>query len=120
MSSNPELVAAQARIEAARSRLTGTMGELQTRLKPGNLAQNAMDSATAGLTNAAQRGADAARARPYAAAGVAGGIVLFLARGWIGKRLRGRSRHDATPAQAGGLNDEETSAAHAVRKGQQS
>ncbi|MBB5709092.1 DUF3618 domain-containing protein [Sphingomonas xinjiangensis] len=119
MSSNPDLIAAQARVEAARARLTGTLSEVQTRLKPGNLAQNAMDSATTTLTTAAQRGADAARARPYAAAGVAGGVVLFLARGWIGKLLRRKPRQNATPAGAGGLNDEETATAYAVRKGQQ-
>lgn len=111
MSSNPELMAAQAQIEAARARLLGTVGEVQARLKPANIAQNAMDSATTRLTTAAQRGADAARERPYAAAGIAGGVVLFLARGWICKLVRRKPKQDATPAVAGGLNDQDIRAA---------
>lgn len=110
MTSNPELLAAQAQAEAARVRLFDTLGEVQTRLKPANIAQNAMNSATTSLTAAAQRGADAARARPYAAAGIAGGVVLFLARGWVCKLFRRKPKQDATPAVAGGLIDEQTRA----------
>lgn len=109
--SSPELIAAEARVAAARTRLFDTLGEVQTRLKPANMAQNAMNSATTSLTAAAQRGADAARTRPYAAAGIAGGVILFLARGWICKRLRRKPRADATPVRTDGLNDQVTPAA---------
>ena len=111
MTGNPDLIAAQAQVEAARTRLFDTLGEVQTRLKPANIAQNAMDSATTSLTTAAQRGADAARARPYAAAGIAGGVVLFLARGWVCKLFRRKPRQDATSPVAGSLIDEQTRAA---------
>lgn len=110
MSSTPELIAAQAQAEAARTRLFGTLGEVQTRLKPANIAQDAMDSATDKLTTAARRGADAARERPYAAAAIAGGVGLFLARGWVARLFRRKPKPNATPASAGGLNDQ-TSAA---------
>lgn len=111
MTGDPKLIAAQAQVEAARTRLFDTLGEVQTRLKPANIAQNAMDSATTSLTAAAHRGADAARARPYAAAGIAGGVVLFLARGWVCKLFRRKRKQDATQAVAGGLIDEQTRAA---------
>ncbi len=102
MSGDPALVAAHAQVDAARARLFGTLGEIKERLEPRNIAEDAMERVTTRLSSAAQRGADAARERPYAAAGVAAGIGLFLARGWIFKRLRRRPRHDATPAIAGG------------------
>ncbi|UYY58915.1 DUF3618 domain-containing protein [Sphingomonas sp. S2-65] len=111
MSNSPELIAAQAQVDAARTRLFGTVGEIKQRLEPRNIAEDAMDRVTTGLTSAAQRGADAARERPYAAAGVAAGIGLFLMRGWIFKRLRRRSKRHATPADAGGLNHDDTQAA---------
>ena len=53
MTGNPDLIAAQAQAEAARTRLFDTLGEVQTRLKPANIAQNAMDSATTSLTTTA-------------------------------------------------------------------
>ncbi|WP_227651635.1 DUF3618 domain-containing protein, partial [Klebsiella pneumoniae] len=37
--------AARARIAAARAQLLGTLGQVQQRLTPSNLAQDAMDSA---------------------------------------------------------------------------
>ena len=77
-------------LTAARARLFGTVAELQDRLKPANLAQNALDSATQGVSSAARKGVAAARERPLAVAAATGAIGLFLARGWIGRRLFGR------------------------------
>ena len=101
MTPNPhDVAAAKARAEAARARLFGTLGQVQTRLKPANLAQDAVDSAAQGVASVARKGVDAARARPVAAAGIVGAIGLFLARGWIGNML---SRKDETSALPEGL-----------------
>lgn len=110
--SNAELLAAEARVGLARTRFFVTLGEVQTRLKPANLAQNAVDSATQGITSTARKGAEAVRARPVAAAAVAGAVGLVFARGWIADLLRGR---DETSTGADGLNDK--TSAKLARKG---
>ncbi len=91
MSDNPhDLIAAQARIDAARARLFGTIGEVQSRLRPSNLAQDAVESAAQGVASVARKGAEAVRAKPLAAAGIAATVGLVMARGWIGDILRRR------------------------------
>lgn len=99
MSENPhDLAAAKARIEAARARLFGTLGQMQERLSPSNLAQDAVESAAHGVASVARKGAEAARSRPLAAAGIAATVGLVLARGWIGDILfkRHETRDPAT------------------------
>jgi ElaB/YqjD/DUF883 family membrane-anchored ribosome-binding protein len=98
MTPNPHDVAlAKAQIEISRQRLFGTLAQLQDRLKPANLAHDAVDSAAQGVASAARKGADVVRARPLAAAGVAGAIGLFLARGWIGNIVRGKDETSGAP-----------------------
>lgn len=90
---------AAARIDASRARLLGTLGELQQRLRPSTLAQDAVESAAAGIASVARNGANAVRKRPFALAAVAGTIGLVMARGWIGAIVKG----DATPAKPDSL-----------------
>jgi ElaB/YqjD/DUF883 family membrane-anchored ribosome-binding protein len=94
MSENPhDLIAAQAEVDAARKQLFGTLAQVQERLKPSHLAQDAIESAAHGVGSIARKGADAVRSRPLAAAGFAGMIGLVMARGWIGDIVRRRNEN---------------------------
>lgn len=90
MTPNPHDVAkAKDEVAAARARLFGTLGQVQERLKPSHLAQDAVESAAHGIASVARKGADAARKRPFAVAAIAGAIGLVMARGWIGDIVAG-------------------------------
>lgn len=97
-----DVTAAGAEVDAARMQLFGTLAQVQKRLKPSYLAQDAVESAVQGVASVARKGADAIRTRPLMAAGFAGAIGLFMARGWIGKLIRGR---DETPEAKKGLKN---------------
>lgn len=100
MKYTPQHVAeAEARIGDARAKLLGTLAEIHQRLRPSTLAQDALESAAAGVASVARKSADAVRKRPVALAAVAGGIGLVMARGWIGAIVKG----DATPAEPDSL-----------------
>lgn len=99
--SDPQLMAAEAHVRASRARLFATLGEVQQRLKPANLAQDAVETAAQGIASTARKGAEAVRSRPVAAAAIAGTVGLVFARGWIGDLLR--RRNETAPA-ADGLN----------------
>jgi ElaB/YqjD/DUF883 family membrane-anchored ribosome-binding protein len=75
--------AARARARAARDKLMGTVGTIQERLKPRNIAQEAMENAKQSVSTIAREGTEAVRERPWLAAAVTSGIGLVLARGWI-------------------------------------
>lgn len=95
---NPnELENCEVRIREARQRLFATLGEVQERLRPSALAQDAIESATAGVATMARNGARAVRKRPAATAAVAGAIGLVMARGWILDIFRSRKPRDETP-----------------------
>ena len=81
MSTEPAAVAA-ARIEAerARGRMMDTARELQDRVSPATLAQNAWTGAKSKGADLAEEAVDAVRARPAIASGVVAAIALFLAR----------------------------------------
>jgi len=102
MSTDSQLLAAEAQVQATRARLFSTLGEVQERLKPANLAQDAVDTAAQGIASTARKGAEAVRSRPFAAAAIAGTVGLVFARGWISDLVRGRN--ETAPA-ADGLND---------------
>jgi ElaB/YqjD/DUF883 family membrane-anchored ribosome-binding protein len=89
---------AEARIKATRARLLGTLGEVQQRLSPSNLAQDAVEGAAQSVATAVRKGTEAVRSRPLAVAGAAGAIGLVLARGWIADIFKGRKRHETAPA----------------------
>lgn len=111
--SNPQLIAAEAQVQAARSRLFSTLGEVQERLKPSNLAQNAVETAVLGVASTARKGAEAVRSRPFAVAAIAGTVGLVFARGWIADMLR---RRNETGPAADGLNIK--TSAKPAKKGQ--
>ena len=79
----------------ARRRLDRTVSQLQARLDPKLLAQEAKDRGTA----VALAGADTAKRNPGVVAGAAGVLVLFLARGRIAAALRRRRARKPVPAQ---------------------
>ena len=76
----PEVAAARIEAERARARLMDTARELQERLSPGNLAQNAWQGAKSKGADLAEDAVDAVRRRPAIASGVVAAIALFLAR----------------------------------------
>ncbi|MDF7774524.1 DUF3618 domain-containing protein [Sphingomonas sp. AOB5] len=99
-----DLEAARARAIAARQRLTGTLGEVQERLKPSTLAHDAIGSAAEGALSIARKGAASVRQRPLAVAAVAGAVGLVMSRNWISDILAGRKKPaDATPKPQAGL-----------------
>jgi ElaB/YqjD/DUF883 family membrane-anchored ribosome-binding protein len=114
MSIDPALLSAEAQVRTARTRLFATLGEVQERLKPSNLAQNAVETAAQGVASTARKGAEVVRARPFAAAAIAGTVGLVFARGWIADLLRHR-RNETAPA-ADGLNKK--TSAKPAKKGQ--
>lgn len=79
----------------ARRRLDRTVTQLQARLDPKVLAQEARDRGTA----AALAGADTAKRNPGLVAGAAGALVLFLVRGRIAAALQRRRARKPVPAQ---------------------
>lgn len=81
------VIAAQADRQIARQRLFASLDDAKARLHPATIAQDAIDGATDGAKAAARKGIAAVRARPVTAAAAAGGIGLFLARGWIARKL---------------------------------
>jgi hypothetical protein len=100
----PEMAAARIEAQRARAQLMGTAHELQARLSPGTLAQNAWEGAKVKGADLAEDAVDAVRRRPAVASGIVAAITLFLAReplidlagkvagGGGGKRKKRRTR----------------------------
>lgn len=91
MTDTPEVEAARIRAEQSKERFMETLHELQHRLAPKTLAQNAWEGARnkgqdawEGARNKsadlAEDAVDAVRKRPVAAGGIVAGVALFLAR----------------------------------------
>lgn len=102
MTDTPEVEAARIRAEQSKEQFMETLHELQHRLAPKTLAQNAWEGARNKSQNAwedarnksqdaweearnksadlAEDAVDAVRKRPVAAGGIVAGIALFLAR----------------------------------------
>jgi ElaB/YqjD/DUF883 family membrane-anchored ribosome-binding protein len=110
MSGPPDIMLAEARVKAARARLFSTLGEVQGRLKPSNLAQDAVESAAQGVASVARKGAEAVRNRPWVAAAVTSAIGLVMARGWIGAIIGGRGNRHETAESPKGLKQERKTA----------
>jgi hypothetical protein len=79
MSAN-ELKLAKQEAELARRRLTATAAELQLRLKPGTLAQNAWSGVRDKSGEIADDAVEAVKARPVPVAAALTAFTLFLAR----------------------------------------
>lgn len=77
---SPEVLAARIEAERARARLMDSAQDLQARLKPRTLAQNAWEGAKVKGADLAEDAVDAVRKRPIAVTGIVAAIALFLAR----------------------------------------
>lgn len=84
------LMEAQARSRDARRRLFGTLEEVQARLNPVTLAQDAVETVASGLV---RDGVRTVRARPGTIAAAAGLAVLFMARKPIARLLWRGAKH---------------------------
>lgn len=80
---------AKAEAELARNRLTSTMGALQYRLRPGNLASDAWAGVKEKSGEMADDALQAVKDRPAAASGILAAIALFLARDPIRSTVSG-------------------------------
>lgn len=78
---------AKARTSAARGRLVSSLLRLKNSVMPGALARKLVHAATDKAADAADAGAQAVRARPAVAAGVAALAALFLARKPIARAI---------------------------------
>lgn len=76
----PEIAAARINAERARARMMTSAHQLQERLSPRVLAQNAWEGAKLKGADLAEDAVDAVKRRPAAAGSVAAAFVLFLAR----------------------------------------
>ena len=76
----PQVAAARIKAEKARAELMATAHELQQRLSPAVLAQNAWEGAKSKGTDLAEDAVDAVRKRPAIASGIVAALALFLAR----------------------------------------
>ena len=76
----PQVAAARIKAEKARAQLMATAHELQQRLSPAVLAQNAWEGAKSKGADLAEDAVDAVRKRPAIASGIVAALALFLAR----------------------------------------
>lgn len=97
---SPQVTAARIEVERTRARMMETTHDLQDRLKPKTLAQNAWEGAKVKGADYAEDAVDAARKRPLAAGGIAAGIALFLARKPL-KDLVGKFRNGGADKHSG-------------------
>ncbi len=88
----PEMIAARVEAERARARLMGTAQELQVRLSPGTIANNAWAGAKVKGADLAEEAADVVRTRPAMAGGVAAAAGLFLLRNPLRKLFSRKPR----------------------------
>lgn len=86
---NPDVNAARIEVERTRASLMETAQDLQARLSPKTLAQNAWEGAKVKGADLAEDAVDAVRRRPLAATGVVAAIAMYLAREPL-KDLAGR------------------------------
>jgi hypothetical protein len=91
MSDSIDLETAAMNAKLARQRLAGTAAELQDRLAPAKLLDNAVTGVKDGAGAIALNSVDAARRRPAVAAGIAAGAALLILRKPI-LRLFGRNK----------------------------
>lgn len=101
MSAEEDVKLAEARVTEARSRLTGTVGDIQRRLHPQLLLRTAWDGVRETSVSLADDAVETAKARPGAAAGVAGVVAALALRRPLGRLVRRVfSRKRKTPAEA--------------------
>jgi hypothetical protein len=81
--SAPELIRARQEAETARRQLLATVAELQERLSPATIANNAWEGVKDRSGEIAEDAVQAVKARPVAVSAALGAFTLFLARGPI-------------------------------------
>jgi hypothetical protein len=75
-----DITRARREAELARRKLMGGIGELQDRLKPGNIANHAWEGVKERSTGLADDAVEAVKARPVIVSAALGAVTLFLAR----------------------------------------
>ena len=80
MSVSPRIVAARIEVARARAALVETARELQVRLEPKTLANEAWKKAKNKGADLAEEAVDAVKSRPVAVGGVIAALTMFLAR----------------------------------------
>ena len=75
-----EIRRAKLEAELARQRLSGTLTQLQQKLKPTNIATNAWEGVKERGADIADDAVQAVKTRPYAVSAALGAFTLFLAR----------------------------------------
>ena len=80
MTDTAKVVAAQIEVERARAALMETARELQQRLQPKTLANEAWEKAKVKGADLAEDAVDAVKNRPVAVGGVVAALTMFLAR----------------------------------------
>ena len=75
-----EITRARREAELSRRRLMGTVAELQERLKPATIANQAWEGVKDRSTGLADDAVQAVKARPMVASAALGAVTLFLAR----------------------------------------
>lgn len=96
-----ELEQAKRDVAAARRRLESTLGALQLRLQPGNLAGEAWDGVKDKSADLADGALTAVRKRPAAVSVALGAFALFLAREPLKRAVTRMVSSDGGEAQDG-------------------
>lgn len=76
-----ELARARMRALTARTRLTGTLVELQTRLRPGALLEEAFEELREKTAEMADEAVSMVKERPGTAAGIVAAVLIYIFRG---------------------------------------
>ncbi|MGE0178838.1 MAG: hypothetical protein AB7O91_03335 [Sphingomonas sp.] len=98
-----EIERAQRAARLARARFDATLGEVQERLRPANLAGEAWDGVKEKSANLADDAVDAVKARPGMVSLALGAVALFVARKPIGRAVTGLVSRDGD-----GIEDEDS------------
>ncbi|MEO5867476.1 MAG: DUF3618 domain-containing protein [Sphingomonas sp.] len=94
----PTLAMAENHSVAARRQLAGTLVEIQARLNPKALAREAAQELRQAGEELARDGMEAVKRHPLTLAGIAGAVVLFLARRPLRSLIAQGDAADATLA----------------------
>lgn len=92
MTDTVALDAAALQVRMAREKMIGTAHQLQARLAPATLLDQAVETVRSGATDLALTTTNSARRSPGLAAGAVAAVVLFLVRRPLWRLLRGRRK----------------------------
>ncbi|MBV9840688.1 MAG: hypothetical protein JOY99_03975 [Sphingomonadaceae bacterium] len=86
--SDPKVKVAEARVAAAKARLTATAGEIQRRIKPDSLVREAVEGVREKSSEIAEDAVAVAKARPGTVASAVAGVAALTLRKPIGRLAR--------------------------------